>query len=102
MSSVGTTSSRADPAVYSAERLQKRNPNIVPPGILRYGIEEVSPLTSAGVPACRSQRSQHWQQTTSRRTPQLWQQTSARGGQRRDALCVRDASDSGRTGKQPE
>src|SRR5256884_9338430 len=51
MSNVGTPSSRADPAVYSAERLQKRNPNIVPPGILRYGIEEVSPLKSAGVPA---------------------------------------------------
>src|SRR6266567_5102985 len=33
MSSVGTPSRRADPAVYSAERLQKRNPNIVPPGI---------------------------------------------------------------------
>src|SRR6266849_1279067 len=33
MSSVGTPSSRADPAVYSAERLQKRNPNIFPPGI---------------------------------------------------------------------
>src|SRR5260370_2279019 len=33
MSSVGTPRNRADPAVYSAERLQKRNPNIVPPGI---------------------------------------------------------------------
>src|SRR5215470_5037027 len=38
MSSVGTPSSRADPAVYSAERLQKRNPNIFPPGIFHFDI----------------------------------------------------------------